>query len=146
LRLGDLACPCLALSLRPTSLGFSRERPLKDATVTCTVERRGNPLSRTDRATVALARDGSAGVVGRWPDEWFDAYHVAPSLGRYRVRWTITFPDGRVERRAEKLHVDAGGAHHVGHMRSALRAATHQPPARTGRRRHAADRGDEAPD
>jgi hypothetical protein len=112
--------PCTIVALEPRTLGEAEERPLKGATVSCAVERGRRRWPRkalqTRRVEVPTVKDVAWGSVGRWPDEWFDPNSVGPTPGRYRVRWEVRLPDGRVEKVTEKIHLAAGGEAYVGHL------------------------------
>ncbi len=109
--------PCMIAAVEPRTLGTAEERPAKGASLSCAVERREHPWRfGAQRVDVTPSGDDAWGGVARWPDRWFDPEHGAPSPGRYRVRWKIRFPDGKVERATERVRVVAEGDVHVGRL------------------------------
>jgi hypothetical protein len=117
----DAGMPCLAVTLEPRTLGDAEDRRLEDAVVTCVVERRSRFVGRAERIEVPIVVSSVWRVRGRWPDVWFDAEPVAPTPGRYRVRWEVRSADGRIERPEQKLNIGPGGEERDSKTAKALR-------------------------
>ena len=115
--------PCTIVALQPRTLGIATERPMRGVAVSCTIERRDRRAVPSQAVRLTPHGDDAWGVIARWPDQWFDAEHEGPAPGDYRVRWQLRHPDGRIERRTEKVRVLAEGRAHVGRLTRAVNAA-----------------------
>jgi hypothetical protein len=119
--------PCIVLRLVPRWLSFAQTRPLRGATVTCSVSRRTRLLEKPTTRPIDVPQVGEPdkflnAAFGRWPDDWFNAELLAPLPGIYHVQWEIRRADGRTERPHERFHVADHGETHDGTLRQAGRA------------------------
>lgn len=112
--------PCLAVRLEPRTVGDAQREPLANAVVACIVARRSHLIGRATKIKVPIVINAVWGARGRWPDVWFNAERVAPTPGRYSVRWEVRAPDGRVERPEQTLIIGADGEEREGNIAKAL--------------------------